>query len=195
MRSAALCLLGILLSGFSVAGKVAPITVKDISGKSHSIPERAMKATVLIFVGTDCPISNRLAPEMSRITQSYSKRGVAFFFVYPDPEAKESEIRTHRYLFGLGGTAVIDRDHALVKLAKALATPQAAVFLRSGEMVYTGRINNLYSDHNRPATKATRHELRSALEDVLAGRRVSVRQIAAVGCTIPPLRPKKVRSP
>src|SRR5436190_3763064 len=43
-------------------------------------------ATVLIFVGCECPISNRYAPELRRLHDKFSPRGVRFWMVYPDAD-------------------------------------------------------------------------------------------------------------
>jgi hypothetical protein len=40
---------------------------------------------VLVFVRTDCPISNRYAPELRRLQDRFAPRGMAFWLVYPDP--------------------------------------------------------------------------------------------------------------
>src|SRR5262249_31548291 len=53
------------------------------------------KAIVFIFVRTDCPISNRYAPEIERLHQKYKMRGVAFWLVFPETDATSEEISSH----------------------------------------------------------------------------------------------------
>ena len=48
----------------------------------------ALAITVLIFVSTDCPVSNRYAPEITRLLEEFSPRGVRFQLVYPNPLEK-----------------------------------------------------------------------------------------------------------
>ncbi len=172
--------------GFPAPSHADGMTVHDISGARHTIPKAGKKATVLLFVATDCPIANRMVPEINRIVKEYQQKGVAFYFVYPDKRRTPEEVIRHRNEFGLRGAAVIDRRHDLVNLAKAIVTPQAAVLLPSGELAYTGRINNLFSDHNKPLEKATRNELRDVLREVVAGKPVTVESVPAIGCTIIP---------
>src|ERR1043165_1536164 len=40
-------------------------------------------ATVLLFLGHECPISNRYAPELRRLHDKFAPRGVRFWLVYP----------------------------------------------------------------------------------------------------------------
>ncbi len=162
-----------------------PATFKDVAGAVHSVPEAGKKATVLFFIGTDCPISNRLAPEMSRIVQDYGSKGIAFLFVYPDKTTAPADVKTHLQSFSLPLTGVIDGAHRLVKLGKASVTPETAVVLPTGALAYRGRINDLYIEHNRPSKTTSRNDLRIALDEVLAGKPVSKPFLPAVGCVIP----------
>ena len=50
----------------------------------------AADVQVFIFLRTDCPISNRYAPELTRIAKEFQGRHVAFYLVYPDPEREQA---------------------------------------------------------------------------------------------------------
>src|SRR5262245_50952697 len=52
-------------------------------------------AIVLLFVRSDCPISNRYAPEIQRLYQRYSSRGFEFRLVYPEPGLTRSAMEKH----------------------------------------------------------------------------------------------------
>ena len=62
--------------------------------------------------------------------------------------------------------------------------PEVAVFSPSGEVLYLGRIDNRMEDISRRRTTVTEHELRDALDAVLAGKPVKVARTRAVGCSI-----------
>ena len=91
-------------------------------------PDPAVRGTVALFVRTDCPISNRYAPEVRRIHETYAERGVAFWLVYPDPAAEDGAIREHLEEYGYPMPALKDPEHRLVGRAGASITPEAAVF-------------------------------------------------------------------
>ena len=40
---------------------------------------------VLLFIRTDCPISNRYAPDLERLYERFAPQGVEFRLVYPEP--------------------------------------------------------------------------------------------------------------
>ncbi len=147
-------------------------------------PTPGRRATVLIFVSTDCPISNRYAPELARLGQTFSARAVRFFLVYPNANDDEQAIGEHRRAFQFPGETFRDLKHELVRMAQATVTPEAAVFDAVGRLVYRGRIDDRYVDFGVDRPVATRHDLQEALDAVLADKPVAVPATRAVGCFI-----------
>ena len=166
-------------------------TLTDIDGNEHLLPDPATKATIVYFVTHDCPISNRFMPEIRRICDQYSSQGARCLMAYVDPTVSADKIREHRQTYENDVPAVHDLQHALVDLADASVTPEAALFDRSGGLAYRGRINNFYADLGKPRRQATQHDLRDALDELLAGKAVSQPRTQAVGCFISPFGTSK----
>ena len=147
-----------------------------------------VRATVLIFVRSDCPISNRYAPEIQRIAVRFSAQGVKFWLVYPDASETTDSIEKHRaeYHYDLG--ILRDPKHVLVDAAKVRVTPEAAVFLPGRKLVYHGRIDNRYVDFGKARSAPTTHDLEAALDAVIAGKPVPNETTRAVGCYLADLR-------
>ena len=143
--------------------------------------------SAFLFVRTDCPISNRYAPEVQRIHEAFAARGVEFWLVYPDPDETPDAIRRHVEEYRYPGRPVRDVRHALVRRTEATVTPEAAVFDRDGELVYAGRIDDRFVDFGKTRAEATRRDLIEALEATLAGKPVATPRTRAVGCFIPDL--------
>ena len=141
------------------------------------------KATVLVFVRTDCPISNRYATELQRIHTKFAAETV-WWLVYPDGDVTTKAIRAHKKEYKLDIPALRDPQHALVKLADAHVTPEAAVFLPGKKLAYRGRIDDRFVAFGNYRSEATRHDLEEALMDILNGRPVRVAETKAIGCTI-----------
>jgi len=141
-------------------------------------------ARVDLFVSVDCPVANAYAPEINRLHDEYRPKGVRFRLVYPYSELEKTEVREHVEEYGLEPDTVIDREHRLVKRAGASITPEAAVYDRDGELVYRGRINNLYADFGDRRRVVTEHDVREVLDALLTGREVTFRETDAIGCMI-----------
>jgi len=140
------------------------------------------KPVVLIFVRTDCPISNRYAPLIQRISSQYGVK-VALWLVYPSKKSSAEEIRQHERDYGYKLPALRDPQHALVTRAHVQVTPEAAVFDANHRLLYHGRIDDLYQDFGRARAAATTHELDDAIQAALSGK-TPPPSTPGVGCYI-----------
>ena len=142
-------------------------------------------AIVFLFTSTDCPISNRYAPEVRRIAESFGSKGVVFRLVYPSPSEDATAIREHMAAYSYVGVAEAVRDpqHALVTFVGATITPEVAI-VAGGRIVYRGRIDDRYVDLGRERPAPTRRDLFDALTAVIAGKPVPHATTQAVGCFI-----------
>lgn len=168
----------------SATSRSAQETGFDLAGKPTDPLKAANgKAVVLIFVRTDCPVSNRYAPLIQKLGEEYAHRA-DFWLVYPDKKEHSEVIRHHDREYGYKIPALRDPQHALVKLSQAQVTPEAAVFDARGTLVYHGRIDDLYVDMARSRRAATTHELDDAIHAALSGKNLTIATKPAVGCYI-----------
>jgi len=150
---------------------------------------RDTKAIVLVFVSTDCPISNRYAPALARLYERFQPQGVRFWLVYPNPMDPPEAVRRHLTEYRLPLPALRDPRQDLVKMAGATITPEAAVYDRERRLLYRGRIDDRYIQLGLERPAATQHDLADALSDVLAGKPVRQAAAPAVGCFIADFAP------
>lgn len=143
---------------------------------------KAAPARVLIFVRSDCPIANRYAPELNRIAREFETRGVEFWLVYPDASETAERIMHHKLEYKLPGTPVRDPKHLLQKRAQATIAPQAAVFDRTGRLLYSGRIDDRYVAFGKARSEPTTHDLESAILATLDGKPIKEPRTKSVGC-------------
>ncbi len=143
------------------------------------------RATVFIFTATDCPISNRYAPEVRRLVDTFAAKGVAFRLVYANPADEPNSIRAHVEGFKYPASVEVLRDpqHAFVKFSGATITPEAVV-VAGGRVVYHGRIDDRFVDFGVDRPEPTTRDLAAALDAVLAGGRVEHPVTQAIGCYI-----------
>lgn len=148
-------------------------------------------AGVLFFITNDCPIANSYAPEIQRICADYANKGVSCTLVYADLQLDSATIRKHREDFGYAAIPYVqDARHKLSAATGATITPEAVVVDPHGKVLYRGRIDNFYAGLGKPRRQVTEHDLRNALDEVLAGKPVTHPQTQAVGCYIPEITSK-----
>src|SRR5262245_61413521 len=75
---------------------VTRFALLDSAGNQHtSAAWKEHKAIVLVFRGTECPVSNGYAPEYRRLAERYRKKGVRFYGVHPDPDLTAAAVGKH----------------------------------------------------------------------------------------------------
>jgi hypothetical protein len=158
----------------------------DLAGKPvDPFRDEDAKAMVLLFIKTDCPISNRYAPEVRRLYEQFAPRHVAFWLVHTDPDESIETIHQHTMDYQYPGRVLRDPDHRLVKRAGVQVTPEAAVFGPGGRLLYRGRIDDRFVDFGKERPGPTQRDLQTALEAILQGQPVPVTTTRAIGCYIP----------
>jgi len=146
-------------------------------------------ATVLLFVSTHCPISNRYAPTIRALAEAWRARGAVAWLVYPDPDDGPAAIAAHQAEHALTLPTVRDPEHQLVARAGVRVTPEAAVFEpHAGAPAYHGRIDDRAVEFGKLRAAAAAHELRDAVDAVLEGRTPAPAGGPAIGCYISDLR-------
>ena len=163
---------------------VASGSTLDLAGNTRDPFATPARVRVFLFIRSDCPVSNRYAPELRHIAEVFSGHDVELWLVYADPSETVEHIRRHLVEFGFPGEPLRDPDHALVKRAQATFAPEAAVFDAGGNLVYHGRIDDLWADVGKARPFARIHDLEDAISAVLEGRAVAIGATRAVGCSL-----------
>ena len=143
-----------------------------------------VKARVFIFVSNECPIANRYAPEIRRLSTHFASNAIPFCLVHPEPDETPGSIAKHMKDYQFTCRVLRDPEHLLVTRARARVTPEAAVFGPDSQLLYHGRIDNRYVDFGKMRPAATEHDLQNVLEAIVRGKSVPVRETRAVGCYI-----------
>ncbi len=162
------------------------IEFKDVDGVAHtplSVPEK--KASLLLFLLPDCPVCNAYAPEIKRICGDYEPKGISVFVVHADPDVTVAEAKKHAKDYQLPGPVLLDPTHVLVKWSGATMAPEAAVVGPEGKVLYLGRIDDLFADYGKRRAEPKQHDLRNALDAVLAGKAVPLATGKPIGCHLP----------
>ena len=163
-------------------GKVNPLP--STTGETIDLLRPGAKATVLVFMANRCPGVKAYDGRLKELAQRFAPQGVRFVGVNSVPEQlypregltgmrKAAEDR------GLAFPYVKDAEQRLMHNVGAVSTPQVFVFDDDQILRYKGRIDDSFI-----ASKARQHDLRDALNDILARRPVERPETHAIGCAI-----------
>jgi peroxiredoxin len=141
-------------------------------------------ALVLIFSSNRCPTAKAYGERMNALQRDYGPRGVQLVAInsndphlYPDESYRRVVERAAEdgYTFPY----LVDDGQRVAKAYGATCTFHAFVLGRDRRLRYEGRF-----DDSRLTAKVTSHDLRNALEDLLAGRDVRVSTTRPFGCSL-----------
>jgi thiol-disulfide isomerase/thioredoxin len=178
----------VLLFCVSFLPIVASQQTSDLAGSPvDPLKQSPGRIVVLVFVRTDCPLSNRYAPLIQELSVKYAHDS-SFWLVFPGKSKSLEEIRSYLQEYGYKLTALRDPERVLAKKSEVKVTPEVAVFNAKRELIYHGRIDNLYVDFGHSRRAATTHELADAIEAASKGVPPRVASAAGVGCFISDLQ-------
>jgi peroxiredoxin/mono/diheme cytochrome c family protein len=164
--------------------KIDNIIFTDAAGKTTALHDlKDKKAIVVVFLSFDCPVSNSYAPVLTDLHKTYGSKGVAFIGVCPSDD-DPAQVAKHAEEFKLPFGMFKDSGRAADAL-KAEYTPEA--FLLEGghfTLRYRGRIDDTWEARLKKRGTTTRHDLRQALDELLAGKEISVPTTKPIGCPL-----------
>jgi len=143
--------------------------------------------TVVCFLGAECPLVRLYSPRLSVMAKEFSATGVRFVGINSNRQDTEEDIRGYLAEYNLSFPLVLDPGNVIADQYGATRTPEVFVLNKSLRVVYQGRIDDQYAPGvNRQA--AAQNDLRSAIEQTLAGHPVKVAGTEPVGCMIGKMR-------
>ena len=185
------CALLLSTGAVRVRAAAPAVALKDVDGRlvDPFLAAENSAAILFLFASVDCPVSNRYAPEVRRLRDTFAKQSVAFWLVYPNPNDTPAAVRAHLEAYGYPVHALLDPGHALVKLTKVSITPEAALFDRARALAYHGRIDDRFVSLGVERPAATTRDLFLALTAVLDGKAPAQASAPGVGCYISDFAP------
>ena len=168
-------------AGVKVGEKLEPFALKDAaSGKDLDLKSAAgTKATVLMFISTQCPVSNDYNERMATLAKDYSGKGVAFVGINSNRAEAAEEVAAHAKKNGFSFPVLKDTNNVKADHFGAAVTPEIYVYDANWTLKYHGRID----DHQK-GTDIKSTDLKNALDAVVVGKEVPVAETKAFGCTI-----------
>jgi len=160
--------------------KVENFKLKDYEGKEHSLSDyKDSKAIVVMFIATQCPISNDYNERMANIFNQYKDKSIAFLGINSNKQESVEEIKEHSKQNKFGFPILKDWNNVIADKFGASVTPEIYVLNSDYEILYHGRI-----DDSRNDEKIKSHDLKNAIDSILGGKEVSEKRTKAFGCTI-----------
>jgi peroxiredoxin len=169
------------LKDLKIGTSVPGFTLKNYDGKEYDLQKvlKENKLTVLMFISTQCPVSNGYNERMEKLSETFGKKGIAFVGINANKAEDIGAIATHAKEHGFQFPVLKDVKNKVADLYGAQVTPETFVIGPQGKLLYHGRI-----DDSRNPSKITSNDLTDALTRLLEGKELASTSPKAFGCSI-----------
>ncbi|HNP07343.1 MAG TPA: redoxin domain-containing protein [Cyclobacteriaceae bacterium] len=171
-----------LCSGYaqSLTG-ITEIKLKNVRGKGVAITA-SDKNTVVIFLGTDCPISQKYIARIKEIVERFEATA-DFYGVFPE-QFSMKEIRRFKKDYKISIPFLRDAKMEMAHFLGATVTPEAFLLDDKLELQYRGAIDNWFYELGKNRRTVTEQYLIDALTALDQNQEPPLKQTEAIGCFI-----------
>ncbi|MFK7821699.1 MAG: redoxin domain-containing protein [Planctomycetaceae bacterium] len=184
-------MLSLILSA-SLALPIGDLTVqtKSIDEKPIVIESGQNNATVVCFLGTECPMARLYGPRLSELASEFAGQKVQFVGINSNRQDSKEEIAEYVQQLKIRFPVINDEGNQIADRYSAKRTPEVFVLDSELNVIYHGAIDDQYAPGVSKSAPKRQH-LRIALKEHLSGRTVSVPTTEATGCLIGRVRKPK----
>jgi peroxiredoxin len=183
------CLVPLAAVAATVGEKAPDFTLPDTDGKAHTLSELldGKKIVVLEWFNPDCPFilkHHQQNHTMIDLAARYRDRGVVWLAINSAAAGKQGadleRNRKAREEYQMPFPVLMDADGAVGKSYGAKTTPHMFVIAADGTLAYAGAID----DDRSPSTLGKTNYVADAVDALLAGKPVPVKETPSYGCGV-----------
>ena len=160
--------------------------MKNVDGTELTLAQVAKPAgTLVVFTCNHCPFAKAWESRIVALGNTYEAKGVGVVAINSNDPAKNAEdgfdgMQKRAKDLGMKFPYVVDATSGVAKGFGATRTPEVFLFDKSGKLVYHGAVD----DNSKEADKVENTYLKNALDAVVAGQDVAVKETKSIGCSI-----------
>lgn len=170
--------------------QVTGFQLADTSGKTFELKPQAKKqVTVVCFLGTECPLARLYGPRLSQLCEQFQAHGVRFVGLNSNAQDSAEDVSVFVRDYCIAFPMLKDPENKVADQFGAQRMAEVFVVDHELRVRYSGRIDDQYQP-GVTRGKPSRQDLRIALEELLAGKAVSVSHTETTGCLIGRVKPR-----
>jgi thiol-disulfide isomerase/thioredoxin len=159
---------------------VDDFTINNYDGVIYTLSEvKDAKAVVIMFWATECPYVQPFNDRINEFVKEYQNKGFVFWGINSNNTESVERTMEHaaanKYLFPM----LKDNNNVVADMLEATRTPEVFVLDNNRTILYHGRIED--SSYKE---KVTSYDLKNALDEILAGKEITVKSTKSFGCSI-----------
>lgn len=177
------------VQGYQVGDKATDFKLKNIDGKQVALADfKDAKGFIVVFTCNHCPFAIAYEDRINALDQKYASKGYPVIAInpndavaYPDDNFDKMVERAKEKKFTF--PYLVDDSQSIAKTFGATKTPHIYVLQKSKKdlvVKYIGAID----DNSKDAAAVKEKYVEIAVDQLLAGQEVAVKETKAIGCSI-----------
>ena len=164
----------------------ADIRVKDVSGKEVTLQQVKQSGGLLVmFTCNTCPYVIRNQSRTKEVSAYAAGHQIGVILLNANEGDRSggnsfAAMQSYAKAEGYQSYYALDENSILADAFGASRTPECYLFDKNGRLVYHGAIDDSPGDPEQ----VKRHHLKNAIDEMVAGKEVSVKETRSVGCSI-----------
>ena len=164
----------------------ADLKLMDISGKEVSMKDVTKENGILVmFSCNTCPYVIKNQQRTNEISKYAQKLNVGVIILnsneaYRTGDDSFDEMKAYAKTQKYNWNYVVDKNHEVADAFGANRTPECFLFDNKLKLVYHGAID----DNPSNESAVNQFHLKNAIDQVVAGKEVAIKETKSVGCTI-----------
>jgi hypothetical protein len=164
----------------------ADIKVKDVSGKEVSLQEaRQSNGLLVMFSCNTCPYVIRNQGRTKEVCTYAGAHQIGVILLNSNESSRDggnsfAEMQSYAKRESFQWYYALDDNATLANAFGASRTPECYLFDKNGVLNYHGAIDDSPGD----PSAVKRHHLQAAIDEMVAGKPVTVKETRSVGCSI-----------
>jgi peroxiredoxin len=163
---------------------ITELNAVDWQGREHQLQDfQDRKVLVVAFLGTECPLVKQYSVRLAEIREKYKSEGLELIGVNSNVQDSLEEIGAFARRQNIEFPLLKDPDGKIAEHFGATRTPEVFVLDSKRAVCYYGRIDDQFGvGYMKPTAEA--RDLTAAIDELLAGGKVSTPHQPATGCRI-----------
>lgn len=173
-------------NGMPLGTTAPPFALLGVDGETRSLDSFSDAGLlVIVFTCNHCPYAIASEDRLIELQADYADKGVQVVAInpndaknYPDDSYDAMKVRAAEK--GFNFPYLHDETQEVARAYDAACTPDIFVFDKNRALLYNGRIDDNWKEHD----KVTRNDLRAVLDAALEGKSVDFDHVPSMGCSI-----------
>ncbi|MBS1608234.1 MAG: thioredoxin family protein [Bacteroidetes bacterium] len=162
------------------------VKMKDISGNELSFKDAKKENGLLVmFTCNTCPVVMKNQERAKEVCKLAQQKGIGVILLNSNEASRDDgdsfeDMKTYAKEQGFAWAYVVDKNSAMADAFSARRTPENFLFDKNLKLVYHGAID----DNPGNASAVVRKYLEEAINEMLTGKEVTIKETRSIGCGI-----------